>query len=606
MELILGAVPSSSVSTSHSNNFQRNTMMKKYIFIAATLLGTSSLMTSCNDTLTEKPDSYYEKDTYFTSESKAEMAVMGIYNSISNTNHYGSAEMATPTSDDMYFINGTSTDNTRRDISHYLVTSNNTWLKNIWTLNYQGIDRANMAIDGIGGMSGYAENNKLKQLDAEARFLRAFQAFDLVKYFGDVPFKTTYSTTYASAFGPRVDREKIYDQIIEDLSFAKENLPWATSASSPERASQGAARALLMRVLLQRAGYSLRMNGQLERPNDETRKQYFEQVVKEWEAFAGSNHDFYTGGYEAFFKTFSELELNSQESIFEIAFQFEDKKSSGGWWATYNGPEVGAPSADTQNTAMGRANAFFRVVPEWYNFFEDGDQRRDVTICRYGWKWDNNKQTHVKNDYTKNQSKWFPGKWRREWMALGYKDPNCTDVNYCVLRYADVVLMAAEAYNELGNIQKAWNLINQVRERADATQVTDANYAEIYKHRSGTHTPNVYNLVVPSNATVEGVTPGKVIIDDSDEQGKVRTALYWERAFELAFEGQRKYDLIRWGILKDVLTLFGMNSKFNSGSSKGYPAYLNFIPGKHELFPIPLSEMQSNPLLEGKNNPGYN
>lgn len=298
--------------------------------------------------------------------------------------------------------------------------------------------------------------------------------------------------------------------------------------------------------------------------------------------------------------------------MFEIAFQFEDKKSQGGWWGSYNGPEVGAPEPGTQNTAMGRANAFFRVVPEWYDFFDTNDQRRDVTICRYGWNWDKNNKTHKKSDYSGNKAKWFPGKWRREWMALGYKDPNGTDVNYCVLRYADVVLMAAEAYNELGNTTEAWNLINEVRQRAGATAVTAANYAEIYKHREGKdpvtkkpYVPNVYNLVVPANATVEGVTPGKTIIDDSDEQGKVRTALYWERGFELAFEGQRKYDLIRWGILKDALTLFGMNSKFNSGSSKGYPAYINFVVGKHELFPIPLNEMQSNPLLEGKNNPGY-
>lgn len=586
--------------------------MKKYIFISAAILGASALMTSCDDVLTEKPDSFYEKDTYFTSASKAEMAVLGVYNSISNLNHYGSCEMATPSSDDMYFVNGTNVDNTRRDLSHYQFTTNNQWLSNIWLYNYQGIDRANMAIDGIQHMEGYENSDKLKQLDAEARFLRAFQAFDLVKYWGDVPFKTTYSTTYSSAFGARVDREKIYDQIVDDLTFAKNTLPWATSASSPERATQGAARALLMRVLLQRAGYSLRMYGQSERPDDATRKTYFEQVVKEWEAFAGSNHGFYTGGYESLFKSFNELQLNSQESLFEIGFQFEAGKSSGGWWGSFNGPEVAAPAAGTQNTAMGRANAFFRVVPEWYDFFDANDQRRDVTICRYGWKWDKTKATHVKSDYSTNKGKWFPGKWRREWMGLGYKDPNCTDVNYCVLRYADVVLMAAEAYNELGNTQNAWNLINDVRQRAGATPVSLANYAEIYKHRTGKdpvtnqpYVPNVYDLVVPANADVEGVTQGKTIIDDSDEQGKIRTALFWERGFELAFEGQRKYDLIRWGIIKDVLTLFGMNSKFNSGKTKGYPAYINFVVGKHELFPIPLNEMQSNPMLEGKNNPGY-
>lgn len=559
--------------------------MKKYIFYGLALLA-GSLMTACSDTLTEKPSSYYEKDTYFTSSSKAEMAVLGIYSSISDANHYGSCEMATPSSDDMYYINGTTADNTRRDISHYQVTATNTWLKSIWTLDYQGIDRANMCIDGIEKMDGYENDATLKQLDAEARFLRAFQAFDLVKYWGDVPFKTTYSTDYSSAFGPRVDREKIYDQIIEDLDFAKENLPWATEASSPERATQGAARALLMRVYLQRVGYSLHMDGKLERPNDSKRQEYFKHVIDEWTAFAQSSHGFYTGGYEALFKSFNQLELNPKESLFEIAFEYEANKRAGGWWGTYNGPAVVQPVLDNPNDAskyMGRANAFFRVVPEWYDFFDANDSRRDVTICRYDYKWDKTKKAQVKSN-TNSKSKWYPGKWRREWMALGYKDPNYTDVNFCVLRYADVVLMAAEAYNETRNTAEAWKLINEVRQRAGATTVSLDNYATIYK------APKVYDLP---------------FIDDSSEQGKIRTALYWERGFELAFEGQRKYDLIRWGVLKEALTLFGEKSAVNKSTSKAYPAYINFQTGKHELFPIPLNEMQSNPQLDGQNNPNY-
>ena len=70
----------------------------------------------------------------------------------------------------------------------------------LWQLKYQGIDRANMAIDGIVNMPGYAESENLQELDAEARFLRAFLAFDLIKYWGDVPFKTTYTSNYEDAF----------------------------------------------------------------------------------------------------------------------------------------------------------------------------------------------------------------------------------------------------------------------------------------------------------------------------------------------------------------------------------------------------------------------
>lgn len=111
------------------------------------------------------------------------------------------------------------------------------------------------------------------------------------------------------------------------------------------------------------------------------------------------------------------------------------------------------------------------------------------------------------------------------------KNINYADVNYCPLRYADVVLMAAEAYNETGtDRQKAWDLLNSVRTRAEATSITEANYDEMMSARKKTH-----NLT---------------FIDDSTPEGKFRTALYWERGFELAFEGQRKYDLIRWGVLE--------------------------------------------------------
>ena len=110
---------------------------------------------------------------------------------------------------------------------------------------------------------------------AQARFLRAFLAFDLIKYWGDVPFKTTYTAGYEEAFKGRVSREEIYDQIIVDLNFAKENLQKDNASLSPEVPSQGAAHALLMRVYLQRAGYSLQQDGTLTRPDETKRKEYF-------------------------------------------------------------------------------------------------------------------------------------------------------------------------------------------------------------------------------------------------------------------------------------------------------------------------------------------
>ena len=561
--------------------------MKKYnlLYTALTLL--TVFFASCEDMLTEKPNSSYDKDGFFSTEAKADMAIMGIYNSISDYRHYGYYEMAAHASDDTYYLARTGSDNQICDMVHYTTSSTNEWVKWLWALKYQGIDRANMTISGIQGMDGYGENKNLYALEGEARFLRAFLAFDLVKYWGDVPFKTDYSSGYDDAFGGRVNRELIYDQIIEDLNFAKSNLEWATAASSPERATQGAARALLMRVWLQRAGYSLQQNGQMTRPDDATRKRYFEAVLNEWEEIQKNGyHGFYDGGYEALFKSYSEGVLNSKESIFEIAFFHQQGSRNGGAWGIYNGPQVAEPtgiSPTEANNYMGRANGFFITVPEWKAFFEESDARRDVSICTYRYTWANNQ--HTKQE--RSAGSWYPGKWRREWMTpeTRNKNMNYGDVNLCVLRYADVVLMAAEAYNETGSTPEAWRLLNNVRQRAGATAYTDANYEELMAARKKTH-------ALP-------------FIRDGDAQGKFRTALYWERGFELSFEGQRKFDLIRWGVLADALKLFGEKSSVNKKDNKPYPAYQNFVTGKHELLPIPLAEIQSNPKLEGKNNNGY-
>lgn len=593
----------------------------KLVYVLGALL--SMGVVSCD--LTEKPTSFYEMDTYFTTADKAKMAVIGIYDCLAAEGSYGQYVMPFASSDDMYMVRGTATgDGTRRDISHYALTSSNTWVASVWNYIYEGIDRANTAIAGIEKMPGYENSDELKELVAQARFLRAFLAFDLVRYWGDVPFKTTSTGSFGDTAQPRTEREKIYDQIIIDLDFAKIHLKPGNEVASSEVPCRGAARALLMRVYLQRAGYSLdRTIRTLTRPDDATRKNYFDAVIEEWKAFGTEGyHNFYGAGYEELFKNYSKLVLNNQESLWEIAFEPNNgQKDNAGYWATYNGPLVDAPDAGSgaaNQNFFGRANAFFIVLPYWGDFYDDNDVRRDVNFVDYVYRWVKKDKAQVKmsvcQEISKNMYR-YPGKWRREWMAPGFVDPNHTGVNYCPLRYADVVLMAAEAYNEINDTPKAWELLNDVRARAHATEINSSNYASLMK------APKVYDLP---------------FISDGDEAGKFRTALYWERAFETAYEGQRKFDLIRWGVLGDALraaqtyiegweegaNLFkdvdknGKPTKLEEGESpavwdpvvwatQNYVAGHNFVDGKHELLPIPLAEIQSNAQLNGENNPGY-
>lgn len=593
----------------------------KLVYVLGALL--SMGVVSCD--LTEKPTSFYEMDTYFTTADKAKMAVIGIYDCLAAEGSYGQYVMPFASSDDMYMVRGTATgDGTRRDISHYALTSSNTWVASVWNYIYEGIDRANTAIAGIEKMPDYENSDELKELVAQARFLRAFLAFDLVRYWGDVPFKTTSTGSFGDTAQPRTEREKIYDQIIIDLDFAKTHLKPGNEVASSEVPCRGAARALLMRVYLQRAGYSLdRTTRTLTRPDDATRKNYFDAVIEEWKAFGTEGyHNFYGAGYEELFKNYSKLVLNNQESLWKIAFEPNNgQKDNAGYWATYNGPLVDAPDAGSgaaNQNFFGRANAFFIVLPYWGDFYDDNDVRRDVNFVDYVYRWVKKDKAQVKmsvcQEISKNMYR-YPGKWRREWMAPGFVDPNHTGVNYCPLRYADVVLMAAEAYNEINDTPKAWELLNDVRARAHATEINSSNYASLMK------APKVYDLP---------------FISDGDEAGKFRTALYWERAFETAYEGQRKFDLIRWGVLGDALraaqtyiegweegaNLFkdvdknGKPTKLEEGESpavwdpvvwatQNYVAGHNFVDGKHELLPIPLAEIQSNAQLNGENNPGY-
>ena len=145
------------------------------------------------------------------------------------------------------------------------------------------------------------------------------------------------------------------------------------------------------------------------------------------------------------------------------------------------------------------------------------------------------------------------------------------DANWPFLRYADVMLVYAEALNELDDAASNYGLdyLNEVRQRSNA---------------------------------VEGSLTGNNALDTKDKR---RSAIIEERAKEFACEADRRWDLIRWGILNEALRLFGSNSAVNRDGRGAYPAYQNFQTGKHELFPIPLVDIQSNPLLEGKNNPGY-
>ena len=534
-------------------------------------------LASCDDLLTETPDSMLSSAELFSDLDKAQLALNGVYASLSHNSHYGQYEMAVGASDDMYCTKSGSADGLFRDISFYRFNSANKYLEALWFNKYEGLNRANHVLKNLKLMNEYADNNEeALRIEGEACFLRALLAFDLVKYWGDVPFKTEISDKN-NVLSPKVSKDIIFNQIIEDLNTAKANLKWSTAQTNPERATQGAARALLMRVQLFFAGYSLNSSAtdgsSLTRPADDVRNELFKAVEQEYEEFVlnGSFH-ILNENYLTLWQNYSKGVIEPKESIFEIGFfsqnDYSDSPGSG-MWGQFMGPQSDVKSS------YGRANAFYYVLPEWKNYYQTTDVRRDVNICPY--RIDaSNTLVNVSANYP------TPGKWRRDWC--GFKYTNNTDVNYVFLRFADVLLMAAEAKNELGKTAEAIALINQVRSRAKAPLInTDlSNYNALFK------SPKVLDLNYN----------GENLITDSDIQGKIRTALFWERGFELCYEGNRKYDLIRWGILYESVMLH------KNTPSTHFLGWQYIKKGQHELFPIPLKEFEYNPNIL-KNNPGF-
>jgi hypothetical protein len=533
---------------------------------------TGALGCSCSDTLEEHPSSYVATEDVFESTEKAQLALNGVYASLAQEEHMGCDEIPMPSSDDMYYANGTNSDGAWRDMSHYTVASTNTWLQLVWQYKYIGINRANHVIGNVRTMSEYGDA-ETKRIEGEALFLRALLNYDLLRYWGSVPLKTEYTDSYENAYVGRSSADAIYDQIIADLNAAKGQLKWVDEGVSPERASQGAARALLMRVYMQRSGYRLDSEtGEFVRPDDATRRTYWQEVINEYNEIKG-HHSLYAS-YEQYWKNFCEEVVDGQESIYEVAFHTPDGKKVG---ASRYGVFIGPLHADDYASGgPGRANGNMRVLPEWTTYYDD--DRQAVNIV--------------------NSGGYFPGKWRRDWIGHDRYtgDMNTTNVNFSYLRYADVLLMAAEAYAETDQTAAAISLINEVRSRAHATELEAdlSNFADIYQKSTSKRAEEQMDISTFKN--VEGLTE----FDGSTDKSRLRVALFWERGFELCFEMTRKYDLIRWGIMNDAI-----QKHLTSKNQKGYNALRNFTSGKHELFPIPLVELQQNTQLAGKNNPGY-
>lgn len=511
--------------------------IKITVFISSIVI---SGLAGCKKFISPDPISSFSTNQVFSNLAYAQSAVIGTYNILASQNYMGLRISMTFQGDiDDFKGTGGTNDNSDRDISRYNVTQVNSDLSAPYSQMYVGIERANICIEQIPKMDLYNNGSvqvqgELRRLQGEALTLRALFYFDLAKLWGDVPEQRIPSAELPSIFLPKTDRDTIYNHILDDLKVAEDLVPWRTEISklgdvADERITKGAVKALRARIALFRAGYSLRRGtNTMARSSDYLK---FYQIAKDECADIMARRDQHTlnPSYKSVFKDYicghNANEPNG-ELIFQIAEGGNGVGSADGRIGIYNGTRF-----------AGVGGGSLTALPTYFYSFDSTDSRRDVNIVAYETKTDGvTRQGH-------NINGMVDGKFRREWWSNPVNPTNNTlnsGLNWPMIRFSDVLLMFAEADNELnqGPSTDAINAVNEVSKRAHGgnqalVPVIPADYSNFFKY------------------------------------------IVRERLLEFGFENIRKYDLIRWNLISTVITEVKANlANMAVGNAMTPPSYM--------------------------------
>jgi hypothetical protein len=375
---------------------------------------------------------------------------------------------------------------------------------NAWAKFYEGIERANLAIRGLRTYGDVENNEQLAQILGEVLTLRAVVYNDLLKAWGDVPARfdpVNSETVYLS----KADRDVIYKQLLADLEEAAGLVAWPNeiaATKSTERVNKAFVKGLRARLALAAGGYSQRADGvvRLSTDPDLAPEKMYAIAKKECLDVINSGTCSLLPSFEEVFKTLcGEKCVAGLESLWEIPF------SEGRGRVIF---DLGVKHTNTDKytgQAKGGTNG---PNPVMYYEYDASDTRRDVTCVPY--EWTDGKQVPT------NMNKWYFGKYRYEWLSRVVTSTNDDGLNWLYMRYADVILMAAEAINELDGPAAAAPYLQMIRSRAFSK-----------------NPEKVTGFMTGATASKEAFF--KAIVD--------------ERALEFTGEMLRKGDLIRWNLL---------------------------------------------------------
>jgi hypothetical protein len=494
--------------------------MKKYIYLTLASIGLlSTAVVSCSDEFVDRPVEYsIDAENFFNNKTDYEEALIGAYDLLHST--FINVLMGEIASDNTFAGgNGPNDVPGYQSVDDMIHNPVNAQLKQLWDWMFAGVQRANYILEFKDKTNFEGKD----QIIAQARFLRAYYHFELVKWFGGIPMKGDKRFAPGDEKSiPRSSVAEVYASIEADLIYASQNL--SVAAAQKGRATSGAALALLGKAYLYQKKYTEAANT-------------FETLINTGNYRLVTTVDLtpaeIAAGLTPFGSIFEEPGENGPESVFEIQYSDVQGGSYGGLQNVEGNVAVGfAGPFGYEGPVFADGNNFNLPTPKIVNAFEAGDLRKEVTILDMAtWIPANPGTTYTKQNEDTGffNRKYIPRK-RRDIAGADVKltSPN----NYRAIRYADVLLMAAEAHNKNGNDGKAQQYLNLVRDRAFG----DTN------HR----------------ISATGTALNDFILT--------------ERRMELVGEGHRFFDLVRTG--------------------KAASEIPGFVAGKNELFPIPIEEIQ--------------
>lgn len=525
-------------SISQMTNVDQKYWKRKLLF---TLVVVMFFVTSGCKKFLDKEPTFIVKENYYNNENDVNAGLAGVYDVLGKEEIYGgNFQLLLAVADDGFYSRSAYTFGP----AVYNFDAADASVANFWKYLYEGIERANIFLSKVDGVNmPQAAKDAAK---GEVKFLRAYYYFLLVDNWGNVPLKITPTASVNDVNIKATPQREIYNFITKEMEEAEAMVKTATTIGFGGKISKSTVRGILARVYLKMAGAPLKDQSKYAEALKWARKIVYPD--------AGAKEHRLLPSYQQIFTNYAGDKYDVGETIWEVELY-------GNRGGDFESGRVGNTfGLQCNDEVHGYSYGLVNTTKKLFDSYENQDVRKNWAIAPYAYTYSTVNTLITVTDslnwtaaqiYNRNV-----GKFRRAYEKLKPKNKNYTPQNFPLLRYADVLLMLAEAENEVnGPSSLAKQALKEVRTRANATDVT---------------------LTISSYEDM-------------------KAAIRKERYLELSFESLRKFDLIRWDIFVSEMNQLGTAIQGDAGATWSFGAMAGKnVTSRNNLLPIPVLELSLN------------